>query len=122
MCIPPLDPPAGPAVPVGFAVDATAASPYELLGLLVPAGATAAVTRLDGSHAPMPVSSDGLAVYGGPAAPPAVLATVTLPDGRVVWCGPGPVTAPADVTALAPADRAGIRDEPWNCAFAADLG
>lgn len=120
-CVAPLGDPAGNWDLVGFPIDALPGSPYEMIGFVVPPGSSAEVLMLDGTTLPVPVDAGGLALYAGPEAPVAALVTVTLPDGRALYCAPGLIVTPDDVEELGPEAGPQVRREPWNCVFAADV-
>lgn len=101
-----------PTDQVLFPIDSGAGSPYELLGALLPEGATATLTMTDGSTRPFTRGDAGVAIYaGGPEPGPAFLA-VSLPTGEKLACGPGPISALTDVEGSSAPDLA---PQPWSC-------
>ena len=116
VCVPTLEPKGPEFARYQFAIDANDKTPYELFGILVPAGSTAEMTLLDGSRHPVPYDpGSGLVLYSGPATPVAVLMTVDLPGGPHLVCGPGPIGDRSDLAQLDPADVPDLRWQAWNC-------
>ena len=101
-----------PTDQVIFPVDAGAGNPYELLGAVLPAGATATLTMTDGSTRPFTRAASGIALYSGPPEPGAAFLAITLPSGNKLACGPGPISTLADVGGSSASDLA---PQPWAC-------
>ncbi len=102
-----------PTDQVSFPVDAGAGNPFELLGGVLPAGATATLTMTDGSTRPFTRGPAGIALYSGPPEPGAAFIAVTLASGEKLACGPGPISALIDVEGSSASDLA---PQPWSCA------
>jgi hypothetical protein len=113
VCIPAYDPETGTLdEQVAFPVDVTADVGYELIGVLVPEGATVTLGFADGTRRPIPRDPvSGLAVHAGPPEPVAAFVQVQIGD-TTVSCGPGPVTVPED---LADAEPAELPGGIWAC-------
>ncbi len=111
---------------VQFVVDASARSVFEMIGVLLPAGATAQLTLADGRTQPLAPDLGGLAIYAGPASPIAGYVEVTMPNGSKLACGPGSVTSPSDVGADGETSGLGqvldLRGSPWSCLTFESLG
>ena len=131
MCVPSLTESGDPADEAQFVVDASDRSVYEMIGALVPRGATAVLTMGDGTTRTLPVDANGLALYVGPPAPIAGYLEVTLADGTKLACGPGSVTSASDATGggplasdgeVDPIRQAKLRAQPWGCETFESLG
>ena len=96
-------------------LDTVDPSPYELVGILGPIGATGSARLADGTTAPLVGGPDGLLVYAGPVRPPAVLINVTLPSGATLVCGPGPISDAEDISRVTARDIETARNRAWNC-------
>jgi hypothetical protein len=115
VCREPFGPDDDPDDQVLFLVDASGATPYDALVLLVPAGSQATAVDLDGITHAVEVDEDGFATWFAGAEVFAVAMEVILPDGTELQCGPGIITEYADLD-LIPADqRSSLRDEVWSC-------
>lgn len=95
-----------------FPLDSGAGNPYDLLGAVLPEGATATLTMTDGSTRPFTRGASGIALYSGPPEPGAAFLAITLPSGVKLDCGPGPVSALSDVEGSSASDLA---PQPWSC-------
>jgi hypothetical protein len=101
---------------IGFPIDATDKTPYEMFGMLLPPGSKASMMLFGGGQKDVPVDAKtGLALYAGPTDPPAALLLVTVPAGTKLYCAPGDVQTPNDVRQLTEADAAALRGQAWNC-------
>ena len=131
VCVPSLTESGDPADEAQFVVDASDRSVYEMIGALLPHGATAVLTMGDGTTRTLPVDANGLALYVGPPAPIAGYLEVTLADGTKLACGPGSVTSASDATGggplasdgeVDPIRQAKLRAQPWGCETFESLG
>jgi hypothetical protein len=121
-CIPPVFDTRSDDEKFGIPLDASDATPYELLVLLFPPGTTGQVTTLLGTQ-PLNIDGLGTAVVSGPAANPAVLVTVRTPAGTDLVCGPGGVVNEISAKTIEangadtrdPALGGLLRGSPWNC-------
>ena len=97
-------------------LDATAKTPYELLGLHVAPGSTVEFSRIGAPPVMVTAGPSGLAAYVGPAEPVVALAKVTTAN-NVLICGPVGIDNIVDFTAATkkPENAASLRSAPWNC-------
>ncbi len=97
-------------------LDATAETPYELLGLHVPPGSTVEFSRIGAGPVTVTAGPSGLAAYVGPAEPVVGLAKVTTAN-NVLICGPVGIDNIVDFNAARtkPENAASLRSLPWNC-------
>ena len=97
-------------------LDATAETPYELLGLHVAPGSTVEFSRIGAEPVTVTAGPSGLAAYVGPAEPVVALAKVTTAD-NVLICGPVGIDNIVDFTAATtkPKSAGSLRGAPWNC-------
>ncbi len=125
-CVPATVAEDDPTDQVQFVIDASARSVFEMIGVVLPAGATAQLTLADGTTQPLVANGDGLAIYVGPASPIAGYVEVTMLDGSKLACGPGSVTSPSDVGADGEGSGLGqvldLRGTPWSCLTFESLG
>jgi hypothetical protein len=112
VCAAPITTSGEPLDQVGFPIDGTADTPYEIFGLLLPEGSTAEASFFDGTRRPVPLDPSGLALVVGPSEPVLGAMVVTLADGKKLSCGPGPINGPADLEGTAPEEAFSA---PWNC-------
>lgn len=96
-------------------IDADAAAPYEMTGLLVPPGSKVWATTVDGRRNALDVDARGLALYSGGNAPAVAMLEASLPKGAEIVCGAGPVNGKADLGRLDAAALQDLADQPWNC-------
>jgi hypothetical protein len=114
-----------PTDQVQFVADASDQSVFEMIGMLLPSGATAVLTLADGTTRLLAPDLSGFAVYVGPAAPIAGYLEVALADGSKLACGPGAVTSPSDVIGAGTGDGpdpTALRRQPWACLTFESLG
>ncbi|MGZ6909641.1 MAG: hypothetical protein ACXVJ7_18385 [Acidimicrobiia bacterium] len=114
VCVPPVAATGDPSDRFEIALDATDATPYELLGIAVPAGTTGAARLEDGTTRPLAAAAD-LLVDVGPARPATVLVTLKLTGGGALTCGPGAISSPDDIADATVPGAPDIRSQPWNC-------
>lgn len=103
-------------------IDSIGDSPFDLLGLVLPAGSEMTVTYADGDGETLPVEpialpddDEALYLYAGPVDRVVGFAAYTLPDGQEMWCAPGEVNTLRDLRKLDPDLYEGLHDLGWNC-------
>jgi hypothetical protein len=103
-------------------VDSIGASPFDMLGLVLPAGSEMTVTYADGDGATQPVepialpdADEALYLYAGPIDRVVGFASYTLPDGQEMWCAPGKVNTLRDLRKLDEDEYPTLHDFGWNC-------
>jgi hypothetical protein len=100
---------------IAIPLDASDKTPYELLGLQVPAGSSVVMHLAGGTQRVVPVDANGLAIDAGPVSPAAGLAVVTLPDKEVAYCAPGAINTLGDLADVDVGEGDALRNQPWNC-------
>lgn len=101
---------------VVIVVDTDERAPFEMLGVLLPPGATAELWLSDGTRrALLPVDDrSGLALWVGPPRPLPGFLAVRLGE-EVAQCTVADVLEPSDLSELGPDDEQTARGFPWAC-------
>jgi len=101
---------------VTFPIVADPAGPFDMLGVVVPPGATLELVLRGGARLPLPVVDDdrGFALYVGPPDPGAGFLIVRL-GSETAGCAPGDIIEASELDGLSRPEFEAQRRYPWSC-------